>query len=40
MLYLCLAFSFAWACHFAYLFAIDRHAKRLHQRLDARVGLT
>jgi hypothetical protein len=40
MLYLVLGFSTLWVCHFAYLFVIDRQARQLHRRLDARAGAT
>ena len=36
MLYLVLGFSTIWVCHFIYLFVIDRQARQLHRRLDAR----
>ena len=40
MVYLVLGFSVVWVCHFAYLFVIDRQARQLHRRLDARVRET
>lgn len=36
MLYLCLAFSFAWVCHLTYLLVVDSHVRQLRRRLDAR----
>jgi CcmD family protein len=36
MCYLVLGFSIVWVCHFTYLFVIDRQARQLHRRLDAR----
>ncbi len=36
MLYLLLGFSVVWVCHFAYLFVIDRQARQLQCRLQAR----
>jgi CcmD family protein len=36
MLYLALGFCVIWMCHFAYLLVIDRQARQLHRRLDAR----
>ncbi len=38
MFYLVLGFCVVWVCHFAYLFVIDRQAKQLQRRLDARVN--
>lgn len=37
---LVVGFSVVWVCHFAYLFVIDRQARQLHRRLDARTGAT
>jgi CcmD family protein len=38
MFYLVSGFCIVWACHFAYLLAIDRQARQLRRRLDARAG--
>ncbi len=40
MVYLVLGFCTVWVCHFAYLFVIDRQARQLRHRLDARVRET
>ncbi len=40
MSYLVAGFSVVWVCHFAYLFMIDRQARQLHRRLDARTRET
>lgn len=36
MSYLVLGFSIVWVCHFTYLLVLDRQARQLHRRLDAR----
>ena len=36
MFYLCLAVTFMWVCHLAYLFVVDKEARQLRRRLDAR----
>jgi CcmD family protein len=38
MFYLVLGFCVVWVCHFAYLFVIDRQARQLRRRLDARAS--
>ncbi len=38
MVYLVLGFCVVWVCHFVYLSVIDRQAKQLRRRLDARVN--
>jgi CcmD family protein len=40
MRYLVLGFSVVWVCHFIYLLVIDRQARQLHRRLDARMKET
>ncbi len=40
MVYLALGFCTIWVCHFAYLFVIDRQARQLDRRFDARVRET
>ncbi len=37
MFYLCLAISFLWAIHIAYLFVLDRQVRNLGKRLKARM---
>ena len=36
MFYLVLGFCVVWVCHFVYLTVIDRQARQLCRRLDAR----
>ena len=36
MFYLALGFCVVWVCHLGYLFVIDRQARQLHRRLEAR----
>ena len=36
MFYLVLGFCVVWVCHFAYLSVLDRQARQLRRRLDAR----
>ena len=38
MFYLCLAVTLMWMCHLAYFVVIDRQARQLRHRLDAREG--
>jgi len=38
MSYLVLGFCVVWVCHFAYLFVLDRQARQLGRRLDARIS--
>jgi len=38
MFYLVLGFCVVWVCHFVYLSVIDRQARQLRRRLDARVN--
>ena len=38
MFYLVLGFCVVWVCHFVYLSMIDRQAKQLRRRLDARMN--
>jgi CcmD family protein len=40
MSYLVLGFCVVWACHLGYLFILDRQARQLRRRLDARVAAT
>lgn len=37
MFYLSLGFCVVWVCHLLYLLVIDRQARQLRRRLDARV---
>jgi CcmD family protein len=36
MSFLALGFCVVWACHLGYLLVIDRQARQLRRRLDAR----
>jgi hypothetical protein len=36
MLYLCLAFSSVWVCHFVYLVTIDRQVRQMARKVQAR----
>jgi len=38
MFYLVLGFCIVWVCHFSYLLVIDRQARQLRRRLDARAA--
>ena len=38
MFYLVLGFCVVWVCHFAYLSVIDRQARQLRRRLEARLN--
>jgi len=38
MSYLVAGFCIVWVCHFGYLLAIDRQARQLRRRLDARAA--
>jgi len=38
MVYLALGFAVVWVCHFTYLVILDKQARQLQRRLDARVG--
>ena len=38
MFYLVLGFSVVWVCLFGYLYVIDRQARQLQRRLDARAS--
>ncbi len=38
MSYLVLGFCLVWVCHFAYLLVLDRQARQLSRRLDARAS--
>jgi CcmD family protein len=38
MFYLVLGFCVVWVCHLSYLLVIDRQARLLHRRLEARAG--
>jgi CcmD family protein len=40
MSYLVLGFCVVWACHLGYLFVLDRQARQLRRRLDARAAAT
>jgi len=37
MFYLVSGFCVVWVCHLSYLFIIDRQARQLRRRLDARM---
>ena len=39
MFYLVLGFSVVWVCHLTYLLVLDRQARLLQRRLDARAGV-
>ena len=39
MFYLVLGFSVVWVCLFGYLYVIDRQARQLQRRLDARASV-
>ena len=39
MFYLAMAFSLAWACHLVYLMAIDRQARQMRRRMQARAEI-
>lgn len=36
MFYLVLGFCVVWVCHFVWLLAVDRQARQLRRRLEAR----
>ena len=38
MFYLVLGFCVVWVCHFAYLSVLDRQARQLQRRLEARMN--
>ncbi len=40
MFYLVLGFCVVWACHLSYLLVVDRQARLLQRRLDARARAT
>ncbi len=38
MSYLVLGFCVVWVCHFVWLLAVDRQARQLRRRLEARTA--